>query len=124
MKSWYKQYAKKVEATKSEESFSMTLRQVWRFLRDCHVQSSDSTLAQFDRIYNQGKRNHFTLLGASDVNKFDFIYGQSNVESSKPVRLNDEFADSSSEEDEQEVNTKELHAKLGIDPDDIHADQK
>ena len=52
LKSWYKQYAKKVEATKSEESFSMTLRQVWRFLRDCHVQSSDSTLASFDRIYN------------------------------------------------------------------------
>jgi uncharacterized protein (DUF927 family) len=35
LKNWYKTYAKKIEATKSEESFSMTLRQVWRFLRDC-----------------------------------------------------------------------------------------
>lgn len=35
LKSWYRTYAKKIEATKSEESFSMTLRQVWRFLRDC-----------------------------------------------------------------------------------------
>ena len=35
LKSWYRHYAKKVEAQKSEESFSMTLRQVWRFLRDC-----------------------------------------------------------------------------------------
>jgi len=26
LKSWYRNYAKKVEATKSEESFSMTLR--------------------------------------------------------------------------------------------------
>ncbi len=35
LKNWYKLYARKVEAAKSEESFSMTLRQVWRFLRDC-----------------------------------------------------------------------------------------
>lgn len=35
LKSWYKLYARKVEAQKSEESFSMTLRQIWRFLRDC-----------------------------------------------------------------------------------------
>lgn len=35
LKGWYSTYARKIEATKSEESFSMTLRQVWRFLRDC-----------------------------------------------------------------------------------------
>lgn len=52
LKNWYKIYAKKVEATKSEESFSMTLRQVWRFLRDCNISCADATLAQFDRIYN------------------------------------------------------------------------
>ena len=45
MKNWYKLYAKKVETTKSEESFSMTLRQVWRFLRDCQVIGPDATLA-------------------------------------------------------------------------------
>ena len=123
LKNWYKIYAKKVEATKSEESFSMTLRQVWRFLRDCNISCADATLAQFDRIYNQGKKNHFTLLGASEVNKFDFIYGNKS-DPSKPVKLADEFADSSSEEDEDEVNQEELHKKLGIEPDDIHGNQK
>lgn len=52
----------------------MTLRQVWRLLRDTQVIGPDCSLAQFDRVYNQGKKNHFTLLGQSEVNKFDFIY--------------------------------------------------
>jgi hypothetical protein len=75
MKSWYSLYARKIEATKSEESFSMTLRQAWRFLRDCHIPSSNATLAVFDRIYNQGKKNHFTLLGSNEAAKFDMMYG-------------------------------------------------
>ena len=74
LKSWYKLYAKKYEVNKSEESFSLTLRQIWRILRDTHVIAADCTPAQFDRIYSQGKKNHFTLLGAQEVNKFDFIY--------------------------------------------------
>jgi len=45
LKNWYKLYAKKIEATKSEESFSMTLRQVWRLLRDTHVIAADCSLA-------------------------------------------------------------------------------
>jgi hypothetical protein len=45
LKNWYKVYARKVEAQKSEESFSMTLRQVWRFFRDCQIIGPDCTLA-------------------------------------------------------------------------------
>ena len=82
LKNWYKLYAKKIEATKSEESFSLTLRQVWRFLRDTHVVGADCSMAQFDRVYNQGRKNHFTLLGASEVNKFDFIYGSKDQKKS------------------------------------------
>ena len=61
LKSWYKLYARKVEASKSEESFSMTLRQVWRFLRDCQITGPDCTLAAFDRLYSQGRKNHYSL---------------------------------------------------------------
>jgi len=61
LKNWYKIYARKVEAQKSEESFSMTLRQVWRFMRDCQIIGPDCTIAQFDRVYCQGKKNHFAL---------------------------------------------------------------
>jgi hypothetical protein len=74
LKSWYRDYSRKFEAGKSEESFAMELRQVWRFLRDCHVVSASSTLAQFNRLYNQGVRNHFELFGVNDKEKFDFIY--------------------------------------------------
>jgi hypothetical protein len=52
LKAWYRLYARKIEATKSEESFCLTLRQIWRFLRDCQVPGHDATLANFDRIYN------------------------------------------------------------------------
>jgi hypothetical protein len=45
LKAWYKDYSRKIEAIKSEESFAMTLRQVWRFLRDTHIISANSTIA-------------------------------------------------------------------------------
>ena len=75
LKTWYNYYSRKVESVKTEESFSMTLRQVWRFLRDCQVIDQDATLAQFDRVYMQGQKNHYTLLGTSEMHKFDFMYG-------------------------------------------------
>lgn len=75
LKAWYHLYARKIEATKSEESFAMTLRQVWRFFRDCQIPSFEATLAQFNRIYNQGKKNHFTLLGSDEIGKFNMMYG-------------------------------------------------
>ena len=124
LKNWYKLYAKKIEATKSEESFSMTLRQVWRLLRDCHVVAADCSLAQFDRVYNQGRKNHFTLLGASEVNKFDFIYEtkDKNGQVRGVKERNDDS--SSSDEEEEEENLEELHKRLGIEPDDIHSASK
>ncbi|CAI2383119.1 unnamed protein product [Moneuplotes crassus] len=70
IKRWYKIYSKKVEAVKSEESFALTLRQVWRFFRDTQITSSDSTLAIIDRVFNQGRKNHFTILGEKDKKKF------------------------------------------------------
>ena len=124
LKSWYKLYAKKYEVNKSEESFSLTLRQIWRILRDTHVIAADCTLAQFDRIYSQGKKNHFTLLGAQEVNKFDFIYASEN-NNSLVKGVKDRGDDSSSEEEEEEEqNLEELHRRLGIEPDDIHAATK
>jgi hypothetical protein len=63
MKNWYRIYSRKIDVTKSEESFAMTLRQVWRFLRDTHLITPTSTIAQFDRVYNKGIKNQFVLLG-------------------------------------------------------------
>ena len=102
----------------------MTLRQVWRLLRDTHVVAADCSIAQFDRVYNQGRKNHFTLLGASEVNKFDFIYGSQGKkdEIKAPKERNDDS--SSSDEDEEEENLEELHKRLGIEPDDIHSSVK
>ena len=75
LKNWYRVYSRKIEAHKCEESFAMTLRQVWRFLRDTHMISANSTLAQFNRVYNCGVKNHFTLLGSKDQALFDKMYG-------------------------------------------------
>jgi hypothetical protein len=75
MKSWYREYSRNIEATNSEESFAMTLKQVWRFLRDTHIISGTSTIAQFNRVFNQGVKNHFSLLGSQDKKKFDKKYG-------------------------------------------------
>ena len=53
LKRWYKFYSQKVERVKTEESFSMTMRQFWRFLRDCQVTSYKVPLAQINRIFLQ-----------------------------------------------------------------------
>lgn len=82
LKQWYRVYSRKIEAHKCEESFAMTLRQVWRFLRDTNLISANSTIAQFDRLYNLGAKNHFTLLGSKDQEKFDKMY---DVQSSDPA---------------------------------------
>jgi hypothetical protein len=79
----YKLYSKKFEAVKNEESFVLTLRQVWRFFRDTQIISSDSTLAIIDRVFNQGKKNHFTILGEKDKHKFHLI--ASNVGEWRPT---------------------------------------
>lgn len=73
IKKWYKFYSKKVEAVKSEESFALTLRQIWRFFRDTQIVSSDSTLATINRVFNQGRKNHFTILGEKDKHKFHLV---------------------------------------------------
>ena len=37
--------------------------------------SANSTIAQFNRVYNNGVKNHFTLLGSKDKLLFDKCYG-------------------------------------------------
>ena len=81
-------------------------------------------LAEFDRVYNQGKKNHFTLLGANEVNKFDFIYGSKDVKAEIKGAKEHNDDSSSSEEEEEDENLEELHKRLGIEPDDIHSSQK
>jgi hypothetical protein len=100
LKTWYKLYARKVEASKSEESFSMTLRQVWRFLRDCQITGPDCTLAAFDRLYSQGRKNHYSLQPK---------HGKEESKKIKP-------AEGSSEEEEEEVVVKDVE--------DIHLPSK
>lgn len=119
LKHWYRVYSRKIEAHKCEESFAMTLKQVWRFLRDTHMVSANSTLAQFDRVYNQGVKNHFTLLGSKDQEKFDVIYGGSKNAGALNVAEGDspkKEANISDDEEEEEV----TQASHSIEPEDSH----
>lgn len=135
LKGWYRTYARKVEATKSEESFSMTLRQVWRFLRDCGVPSHDATLATFNRVYNSGKKNHFTLLGTHEVAKFNLMYGLhaedgsahfarlltpgNNVACAQP-KASGSDSDFEEEDEGSDDQQQDIAAKLGIEPENVH----
>lgn len=98
----------------------MTLRQIWRFLRDCEIAAPDATLAQFNRVYNAGKKNHFTLLMNDELSKFDYLY---NTQMKMDVKKNKDDSCTSSDEEEEE-NAAELHKKLGIQPEDVHDELK
>ena len=74
LKQWYRVYSRKIECIKNEDSFAMTLRQVWRFMRDTHLVGAGSTLAMFNRLYDKGTKNHFLLLGSHEKDKFDRLY--------------------------------------------------
>jgi len=61
LKSWYLQYSTQVEPEEREESFTMTSRQLWRFLRDCQILSYRMTVAQVNRLFILGKKSNFSL---------------------------------------------------------------
>jgi hypothetical protein len=122
LKQWYKVYSRKIEVTKSEESFAMTLKQVWRFLRDTHLVSANSTLAQFDRVYNNGKKNNFVLLGSKDEVLFNKIYKAAHetnleVQNNKPPKddiSEDEDEDEEVVVDESSIQREDIHDPLKI----------
>jgi hypothetical protein len=61
LRSWYLQYSTQVEPEEREESFTMTSRQLWRFLRDCQILSYRMTVAQVNRLFIIGKKSNFSL---------------------------------------------------------------
>ena len=122
MKQWYKVYSRKIEVHKSEESFSMTMKQVWRFLRDTHLISANSTIAQFNRVFSQGVKNHFLLLGSKDQTKFDKLYSQCKDEGKQEQEQPEKkckvrSSSSSSEEEEEESKNDEVK---NMDAEDMH----
>lgn len=127
MKKWYKYYAKKVEAEKTEESFALTLRQIWRFFRDTKLVSCNSTLAAINRIFNQGKKNHFTLLGAKD--KAKFLAKQKKPAdqaiNDDPTEGNNESTAQAQASDEREIKVETMPGgALNIDASSKHSEIK
>jgi len=75
LKKRYKYYSRKLEVVKRDDSFALTLRQVWRLIRDSHLFGSDpsiimTSIAEFNRLFAKGSKNHFALLGEGDKDKF------------------------------------------------------
>lgn len=90
--------------------------------------SANSTIAQFNRVYNQGVKNHFTLLGSKDQAKFDKIYGVEGATEEKaggadeaaakegpPARVNN----ISDDEEEDEV-AENINEEKDLDLEDTH----
>lgn len=92
--------------------------------------SFDSTLAQFNRVYHQGKKNHFTLLGSSEIGKFNLIYGLNGQASGedhfRSVMENIDNDDDFCVEDEikDQEDDANLIEKLGIEVEDVHGPAK
>jgi hypothetical protein len=70
---------------KQEESFAMTLRQIWRFFRDRQIIGHDASIAELNRVYYKGTKNQYTLLGQKDKHKFPII----NKEEFRPTTTQD-----------------------------------
>lgn len=100
----------------------MTLRQVWRFLRDCQVIDQDATIAQFNRIYMQGSKNHYTLLGTDEVSKFNFLYGhkKSGAGTGGAAGGNSILNNDSDDFSEEEEDDAAGFGGEDIEPEDIH----
>lgn len=95
----------------------MTLRQVWRFLRDTQVIGSDCTIADFDRVYNQGRKNHFSLAPKSqDQDKKNASFIQSIT--GRKVKLQQKGDSSDEEEDDDYTGGDSIQAE------DIHLPAK
>eukprot|EP00831_Metopus_contortus_P033147 TRINITY_DN2662_c0_g1_i1.p1 TRINITY_DN2662_c0_g1~~TRINITY_DN2662_c0_g1_i1.p1 ORF type:complete len:450 (+),score=92.30 TRINITY_DN2662_c0_g1_i1:3-1352(+) len=60
IKHWYKVFSN-VDPVEFEEGFMMVNRQFWRLLETCKILNVGFSLAQFNRIYLQGKKTFFSL---------------------------------------------------------------
>jgi hypothetical protein len=60
-------------------SFSMEMRDLWKFLRDSMIISSEFSLAQFNRIFYKGKNNYFEMFSVpEDIEQkyiYEYLYG-------------------------------------------------
>lgn len=88
----------------------MTLRQVWRFMRDCQITGPDCTLANFDRIYGQGRKNHYSLQPK--------LKEESKSSNQAVIKVSSNGQDSSDDEEEEDV-----QSNLATD-EDIHIPSK
>ena len=68
LKQWYEAYSTQIEAKVREESFTMTSRQLWRFLKDCKVISYKVSIANFNRLFLRGSKNIFKIIGNNAEN--------------------------------------------------------
>lgn len=58
--------------------FAMEMKDLWKFLRDCRVISSDFTIAQFNRLFFKGSKNYLEMfMCREDLDQsqiYDYVY--------------------------------------------------
>lgn len=77
MKKWYRLYSSK-QHDDMEESFALTMKMFWKMLRDCRILSSKITIASFNRIFLQGRKNLFELNSSLEVMSIKIRRAKSN----------------------------------------------
>ena len=75
---WYRFYWAK-QHDDQEESFALTMRMFWKLLRDCRILSSKITIATFNRVFLQGKKNVFELKSTEDIMSIKITRAKSTI---------------------------------------------
>ena len=61
LRNWYKTYSPHADEKHPEDSFSMTTRHFWKFIREARILNSSLSIATFNRLFVKGSKNHFDL---------------------------------------------------------------
>lgn len=122
MMNWYKRYSTQVEAKEKEESFTMVIKQFWRFLRDARIISYKLSIANVDRLFLQGPKNNFKI-ASSNADTATTVEQSYYNKSSRPftpaVPPNLDISNILSQQD-QETLSDEEEALLELELEDAH----
>mmetsp|Transcript_8362 Transcript_8362/g.8280 ORF Transcript_8362/g.8280 Transcript_8362/m.8280 type:complete len:631 (-) Transcript_8362:22-1914(-) len=123
MMMWYRRYSTQQESKEKEESFTMVMKQFWRFLRDSRIISYKTPIAHVNRLFVQGSKNSFKIAG-SNVEAGTTVEQSYINKSSRPftpaVPPNLDISNIVSQADPETLSDEE-EALIELELDDVHS---
>jgi hypothetical protein len=72
LKKLYQKYSTEIELVETEESFALTIKQFWRFLRDYRIVDPYTTIAEINRAFLKSPRTRYPI-------HYDFVLFKSDA---------------------------------------------